>query len=300
MEFDAVAQAKKLSLRHWGARVFSVAFLGLVAALSVSYFAIPGSKASQAVFTEGLYGMDYHGEGVYSESDVFQAMGISQGSLLATLNGDQMAEKLAGQWFVNPNAAKPKVDVTPFSLKVSFKDIFPIGVYNGKTYLSSGEALDSQSNDQNLRVASKAYEAKGYAYPLGDQAASLPLVTTDGDPKAVFPALSYLDAGIFNSGKLLGLRETDGQAYLYAAVYQSGETAVRARIRLDLDDIGKLRQDSMMAVLPGYLSGSYLDGHSPHPDEAMAGLNGTFYWLRFETEANGSGRSAIVWDDKSL
>lgn len=183
--------------------LFSFLFVLFMAVFTIIFFAIPQTRAASLAYDVNLYGLVNQ---KFTKKDLQESMDLQDSSYNIFLNARSLSKKLASANFVN-DKEPVEVRVTPFSLSVDFKDLFPVATVEGKIYLSNGSPLEIKPVYSGMEEDKIQFEKINWAY-VQYQAFTeennkeyLPVLNVNSQDKisSILPVLSELDSSFFPS-----------------------------------------------------------------------------------------------------
>lgn len=207
-----------------------VFFLSSVAFL-IFYLVSPLARCSSIKITSDAKGMNKVASkdgstAVISTDDVLNAMGVKSTSLSLFVDVNTAKENLLNSSFVS-DKFEPVVEVSPFGLKVSFHDIFPIVKIEDDVYLSDGTKypFNGSTLTSKQEWVDNNYDIEGGKYVKFIEDAKLGDDHTSSIP-SLFDAWQILENDSLNAVRY----EVDSDSFYF---YWINSSSLNFRIRVN-------------------------------------------------------------------
>ena len=239
--FDGVAEVKRIKKNLLWKQIISGVFFCSSIVFLIVYLTIPQAKVrslhvetylkgTQKVFSESDEMLNR--TTLISRNDIISGLGLTDDTYSAFIDVKKAASNLRNADFVC-DKIEPVVTKTPFSLKVSFADLFPIVSIDEQNYLTDGNLYPVSSADNTEKedwILNHYPDKKSVPFlddpSLGDDhSTSIP---------NLFYAWELLEK--YGPNSSLGLRgvryDASSGSYLF---YWKSESELNLRVRVDKD-----------------------------------------------------------------
>lgn len=242
--FDGKEEVVHLRKKRLLSKVASGVFFFSSLVFLVVYLSLPQSRASSLVISSDLKGQSLvydptnpSSESYINENDVLSGMGVNESTYSSFVDVKNAEENLLKAPFVS-DKIRPLVTKSPFSLNVSFADLFPIVSIDSKNYLTDGTMYPYSGIDQTDKVKGLKQDWVLNHYPSKEEI-MVPFVEDPSlgeDHSTSIPYLFYV-WDFLTQKDLKGVRyEANKEDYLFYWVKDDG-FALRLRIRKALLNI---------------------------------------------------------------
>lgn len=267
--FDGVAEVKRIKKNLLWKQIISGVFFCSSIVFLIVYLTIPQAKVrslhvetylkgTQKVFSESDEMLNR--TTLISRNDIISGLGLTDDTYSAFVDVKKAASNLKNADFVC-DKIEPVVTKTPFSLKVSFADLFPIVSIDEQNYLTDGNLYPVSSVDNTEKedwILNHYPDKKSKLVPFLDDP-SLGDNHSTSIPN-LFYAWELLEK--YDPNSSLGLRgvryDASSGSYLFYWKSESDGTELNSRVRVDKDllfefsheknailGIGKLTKESL-------------------------------------------------------
>lgn len=244
--FDGVAEVKRIKkILLWKQIISGVFFCSSIVFLIV-YLTIPQAKVrslhvetylkgTQKVFSESDEMLNR--TTLISRNDIISGLGLTDDTYSAFVDVKKAASNLKNADFVC-DKIEPVVTKTPFSLKVSFADLFPIVSIDEQNYLTDGNLYPLSSADNTEKedwILNHYPDKKSKLVPFLDDP------SLGDDHSTSIPNLFYSWELLekYDPNSSLGLRgvryDASSGSYLFYWKSESDESKSNLRVRVDKD-----------------------------------------------------------------
>lgn len=244
--FDGVAEVKRIKKNLLWKQIISGVFFCSSIVFLIVYLTIPQAKArslyvetylkgTQKVFSESDEMLNR--TTLISRNDIISGLGLTDDTYSAFVDVKKAASNLKNADFVC-DKIEPVVTKTPFSLKVSFADLFPIVSIDEQNYLTDGNLYPVSSADNTEKedwILNHYPDKKSKLVPFLDDP-SLGDNHSTSIPN-LFYAWELLEK--YDPNSSLGLRgvryDASSGSYLFYWKSESDGTELNSRVRVDKD-----------------------------------------------------------------
>lgn len=244
--FDGVAEVKRIKKNLLWKQIISGVFFCSSIVFLIVYLTIPQAKVrslhvetylkgTQKVFSESDEMLNR--TTLISRNDIISELGLTDDTYSAFVDVKKAASNLKNADFVC-DKIEPVVTKTPFSLKVSFADLFPIVSIDEQNYLTDGNLYPVSSADNTEKedwILNHYPDKKSKLVPFLDDP-SLGDNHSTSIPN-LFYAWELLEK--YDPNSSLGLRgvryDASSGSYLFYWKSESDGTELNSRVRVDKD-----------------------------------------------------------------
>ncbi len=241
--FDGVAEVKRIKKNLLWKQIISGVFFCSSIVFLIVYLTIPQAKVrslhvetylkgTQKVFSESDEMLNR--TTLISRNDIISGLGLTDDTYSAFVDVKKAASNLKNADFVC-DKIEPVVTKTPFSLKVSFADLFPIVSIDEQNYLTDGNLYPVSSADNTEKedwILNHYPDKKSKLVPFLDDP------SLGDDHSTSIPNLFYAWELLekYDPNSSLGLRgvryDASSGSYLF---YWKSESDLNLRVRVDKD-----------------------------------------------------------------
>lgn len=262
--FDGVAEVKRIKKNLLWKQIISGVFFCSSIIFLIVYLTIPQAKVrslhveaylkgTQKVFSESDKMLNR--TTLISRNDIISGLGLTDDTYSAFVDVKKAASNLKNADFVC-DKIEPIVTKTPFSLKVSFADLFPIVSIDEQNYLTDGNLYPVSSADNTEKedwILNHYPDKKSKLVPFLDDP-SLGDNHSTSIPN-LFYAWELLEK--YDPNSSLGLRgvryDASSGSYLF---YWKSESDLNLRVRVDKDLLFEFSHENAILEIDKLTTGS--------------------------------------------
>lgn len=267
--FDGVAEVKRIKKNLLWKQIISGVFFCSSIVFLIVYLTIPQAKVcslhietylkgTQKVFSESDEMLNR--TTLISRNDIISGLGLTDDTYSAFIDVKKAASNLKNADFVC-DKIEPVVTKTPFSLKVSFADLFPIVSIDEQNYLTDGNLYPISSADNTEKedwILNHYPDKKSKLVPFLDDP-SLGDNHSTSIPN-LFYAWELLEK--YDPNSSLGLRgvryDASSGSYLFYWKSES-EPDLNLRVRVDKDLLFDFSHENRILEIDKLTNGSFSD-----------------------------------------
>ena len=262
--FDGVAEVKRIKKNLLWKQIISGAFFCSSIVFLIVYLTIPQAKVrslhvetylkgTQKVFSESDEMLNR--TTLISRNDIISGLGLTDDTYSAFIDVKKAASNLKNADFVC-DKIEPVVTKTPFSLKVSFADLFPIVSIDEQNYLTDGNLYPVSSADNTEKedwILNHYPDKKSKLVPFLDDP------SLGDDHSTSIPNLFYAWELLekYDPNSSLGLRgvryDASSGSYLF---YWKSESDLNLRVRVDKDLLFEFSHENAILEIDKLTTGS--------------------------------------------
>lgn len=267
--FDGVAEVKRIKKNLLWKQIISGVFFCSSIVFLIVYLTIPQAKVrslhvetylkgTQKVFSESDEMLNR--TTLISRNDIISGLGLTDDTYSAFIDVKKAASNLKNADFVC-DKIEPVVTKTPFSLKVSFADLFPIVSIDEQNYLTDGNLYPVSSADNTEKedwILNHYPDKKSKLVPFLDDP------SLGDDHSTSIPNLFYAWELLekYNPNSSLGLRgvryDASSGSYLFYWKSES-EPDLNLRVRVDKDLLFDFSHENRILEIDKLTNGSFSD-----------------------------------------
>lgn len=267
--FDGVAEVKRIKKNLLWKQIISGVFFCSSIVFLIVYLTIPQAKVrslhvetylkgTQKVFSESDEMLNR--TTLISRNDIINGLGLTDDTYSAFIDVKKAALNLKNADFVC-DKIEPVVTKTPFSLKVSFADLFPIVSIDEQNYLTDGNLYPVSSADNTEKedwILNHYPDKKSKLVPFLDDP------SLGDDHSTSIPNLFYAWELLekYDPNSSLGLRgiryDASSGSYLFYWKSES-EPDLNLRVRLDKDLLFDFSHENRILEIDKLTNGSFSD-----------------------------------------
>lgn len=267
--FDGVAEVKRIKKNLLWKQIISGVFFCSSIVFLIVYLTIPQAKVrslhvetylkgTQKVFSESDEMLNR--TTLISRNDIISGLGLTDDTYSAFIDVKKAASNLKNADFVC-DKIEPVVTKTPFSLKVSFADLFPIVSIDDQNYLSDGNLYPVSSADNTEKedwILNHYPDKKSKLVPFLDDP------SLGDDHSTSIPNLFYAWELLekYDPNSSLGLRgvryDASSGSYLFYWKSES-EPDLNLRVRVDKDLLFDFSHENRILEIDKLTTGSFSD-----------------------------------------
>lgn len=267
--FDGVAEVKRIKKNLLWKQIISGVFFCSSIVFLIVYLTIPQSKVrslhvetylkgTQKVFSESDEMLNR--TTLISRNDIISGLGLTDDTYSAFIDVKKAASNLKNADFVC-DKIEPVVTKTPFSLKVSFADLFPIVSIDEQNYLTDGNLYPISSADNTEKedwILNHYPDKKSKLVPFLDDP------SLGDDHSTSIPNLFYAWELLekYDPNSSLGLRgvryDASSGSYLFYWKSES-EPDLNLRVRVDKDLLFDFSHENRILEIDKLTTGSFSD-----------------------------------------
>lgn len=286
----------KRAMRTTRIALASLFFLSSISFLTF-YLASPLSKCGAILVTSDNKGVnrasDVEGKSVAIDSDsILGQMGLSSSDYSLFVDAEGASERLRNAPFVC-SSYEPIVSKGPFSLSVSFHDLFPMVSIGGEVYLDDGTKYPSSIGDESSAKDKWVFEN----YPL-DEDGYVPFLEDEslGDDHTISIPKLFDVWKLLEIDSLKAVRYVAGSDSFLFYWINSNDIALRINVSSSLlYAFGHNGYDEGIERIGGEL----LSGHEAIEDDSCNTSSDGWYTLKFQQDPD-SGAYHLDYDDKEV
>lgn len=265
--FDGVAEVKRIKKNLLWKQIISGVFFCSSIVFLIVYLTIPQAKVrslhvetylkgTQKVFSDSDEMLNR--TTLISRNDIISGLGLTNDTYSAFIDVKKAASNLKNADFVC-DKIEPVVTKTPFSLKVSFADLFPIVSIDEQNYLTDGNLYPVSSADNTEKedwILNHYPDKKSKLVPFLDDP------SLGDDHSTSIPNLFYAWELLekYDPNSSLGLRgvryDASSGSYLF---YWKSESDLNLRVRVDKDLLFEFSHENAMLGIDKLTTGSFSD-----------------------------------------
>ena len=267
--FDGVAEVKRIKKNLLWKQIISGVFFCSSIVFLIVYLTIPQAKVrslhietylkgTQKVFSESDEMLNR--TTLISRNDIISGLGLTDDTYSAFIDVKKAASNLKNADFVC-DKIEPVVTKTPFSLKVSFADLFPIVSIDEQNYLTDGNLYPVSSADNTEKedwILNHYPDKKSKLVPFLDDP------SLGDDHSTSIPNLFYAWELLekYDPNSSLGLRgvryDASSGSYLF---YWKSESVpdLNLRVRVDKDLLFDFSHENRILEIDKLTKGSFSD-----------------------------------------
>lgn len=267
--FDGVAEVKRIKKNLLWKQIISGVFFCSSIVFLIVYLTIPQAKVrslhvetylkgTQKVFSESDEMLNR--TTLISRNDIISGLGLTDDTYSAFIDVKKAASNLKNADFVC-DKIEPVVTKTPFSLKVSFADLFPIVSIDEQNYLTDGNLYPVSSADNTEKedwILNHYPDKKSKLVPFLDDP------SLGDDHSTSIPNLFYAWELLekYDPNSSLGLRgvryDASSGSYLFYWKSES-EPDLNLRVRVDKDLLFDFSHENRILEIDKLTKGSFSD-----------------------------------------
>lgn len=267
--FDGVAEVKRIKKNLLWKQIISGVFFCSSIVFLIVYLTIPQAKVrslhvetylkgTQKVFSESDEMLNR--TTLISRNDIISGLGLTDDTYSAFIDVKKAASNLKNADFVC-DKIEPVVTKTPFSLKVSFADLFPIVSIDEQNYLTDGNLYPVSSADNTEKedwILNHYPDKKSKLVPFLDDP------SLGDDHSTSIPNLFYAWELLekYDPNSSLGLRgvryDASSGSYLFYWKSES-EPDLNLRVRVDKDLLFDFSHENRILEIDKLTNGSFSD-----------------------------------------
>lgn len=267
--FDGVAEVKRIKKNLLWKQIISGVFFCSSIVFLIVYLTIPQAKVrslhvetylkgTQKVFSESDEMLNR--TTLISRNDIISGLGLTDDTYSAFIDVKKAASNLKNADFVC-DKIEPVVTKTPFSLKVSFADLFPIVSIDEQNYLTDGNLYPISSADNTEKedwILNHYADKKSKLVPFLDDP------SLGDDHSTSIPNLFYAWELLekYDPNSSLGLRgvryDASSGSYLFYWKSES-EPDLNLRVRVDKDLLFDFSHENRILEIDKLTNGSFSD-----------------------------------------
>lgn len=267
--FDGVAEVKRIKRNLLWKQIISGVFFCSSIVFLIVYLTIPQAKVrslhvetylkgTQKVFSESDEMLNR--TTLISRNDIISGLGLTDDTYSAFIDVKKAASNLKNADFVC-DKIEPVVTKTPFSLKVSFADLFPIVSIDEQNYLTDGNLYPVSSADNTEKedwILNHYPDKKSKLVPFLDDP------SLGDDHSTSIPNLFYAWELLekYDPNSSLGLRgvryDASSGSYLFYWKSES-EPDLNLRVRVDKDLLFDFSHENRILEIDKLTNGSFSD-----------------------------------------
>lgn len=267
--FDGVAEVKRIKKNLLWKQIISGVFFCSSIVFLIVYLTIPQAKVrslhvetylkgTQKVFSESDEMLNR--TTLISRNDIISGLGLTDDTYSAFIDVKKAASNLKNADFVC-DKIEPVVTKTPFSLKVSFADLFPIVSIDEQNYLTDGNLYPISSADNTEKedwILNHYPDKKSKLVPFLDDP------SLGDDHSTSIPNLFYAWVLLekYDPNSSLGLRgvryDASSGSYLFYWKSES-EPDLNLRVRVDKDLLFDFSHENRILEIDKLTNGSFSD-----------------------------------------
>lgn len=267
--FDGVAEVKRIKKNLLWKQIISGVFFCSSIVFLIVYLTIPQAKVrslhvetylkgTQKVFSESDEMLNR--TTLISRNDIISGLGLTDYTYSAFIDVKKAASNLKNADFVC-DKIEPVVTKTPFSLKVSFADLFPIVSIDEQNYLTDGNLYPISSADNTEKedwILNHYPDKKSKLVPFLDDP------SLGDDHSTSIPNLFYAWELLekYDPNSSLGLRgvryDASSGSYLFYWKSES-EPDLNLRVRVDKDLLFDFSHENRILEIDKLTTGSFSD-----------------------------------------
>lgn len=267
--FDGVAEVKRIKKNLLWKQIISGVFFCSSIVFLIVYLTIPQAKVrslhvetylkgTQKVFSENDEMLNR--TTLISRNDIISGLGLTDDTYSAFIDVKKAASNLKNADFVC-DKIEPVVTKTPFSLKVSFADLFPIVSIDEQNYLTDGNLYPVSSADNTEKedwILNHYPDKKSKLVPFLDDP------SLGDDHSTSIPNLFYAWELLekYDPNSSLGLRgvryDASSGSYLFYWKSES-EPDLNLRVRVDKDLLFDFSHENRILEIGKLTNGSFSD-----------------------------------------
>lgn len=267
--FDGVAEVKRIKKNLLWKQIISGVFFCSSIVFLIVYLTIPQAKVrslhvetylkgTQKVFSESDEMLNR--TTLISRNDIISGLGLTDDTYSAFVDVKKAASNLKNADFVC-DKIEPVVTKTPFSLKVSFADLFPIVSIDEQNYLTDGNLYPVSSPDNTEKedwILNHYPDKKSKLVPFLDDP------SLGDDHSTSIPNLFYAWELLekYDPNSSLGLRgvryDASSGSYLFYWKSES-EPDLNLRVRVDKDLLFDFSHENRILEIDKLTNGSFSD-----------------------------------------
>lgn len=267
--FDGVAEVKRIKKNLLWKQIISGVFFCSSIVFLIVYLTIPQAKVrslhvetylkgTQKVFSESDEMLNR--TTLISRNDIISGLGLTDDTYSAFIDVKKAALNLKNADFVS-DKIEPVVTKTPFSLKVSFADLFPIVSIDEQNYLTDGNLYPVSSADNTEKedwILNHYPDKNSKLVPFLDDP------SLGDDHSTSIPNLFYAWELLekYDPNSSLGLRgvryDASSGSYLFYWKSES-EPDLNLRVRVDKDLLFDFSHENRILEIDKLTNGSFSD-----------------------------------------